>query len=138
MFYIYFLSSTNAKLHFMKQHQCDRCGKAVYKSIFGEEEGMEPYSGLFHLYSLLSPTMSLHNRNVRRSKSGSRRPSSSKHHLKNMLYFLLLMLLLSGDVQPNPGPATRGGRTPKYPCTVCGRGVRSNSKTISCYIARVV
>ena len=132
MFYIYFLSSTNAKLHFMKQHQCDRCAKAVYKSIFGEEEGLETFSGLFHLYSLLSPTMTLHNRNVRRSKSVSRRPSSSKHHLKNMLYFLLLMLLLSGDVQPNPGPATRGGRTPKYPCTVCGRGVRSNSKAISC------
>ena len=42
------------------------------------------------------------------------------------------MLLLSGDVQPIPGPATRCGRTPKYPCTVCGVGVRSNSKAISC------
>ena len=29
IFYIYFLSSTNAKLQFMKQHQCDRCAKDV-------------------------------------------------------------------------------------------------------------
>ena len=47
------------------------------------------------------------------------------------------MLLLSGDVQPNPGPATRGGRTPKYPCTVCSGGVRSNSKAISCDVCEV-
>ena len=105
IFYIYFLSSTNAKLHFMKQHQGGRCAKDVYKFIFGEEEGLETFSGLFHLYSLLSPTMTLHNRSARHSKSVSRGPRSSQHHLKNMLYFLLLMLLLSGDVQPNPGPA---------------------------------
>ena len=31
-----------------------------------------------------------------------------------------------------PGPPTTVKRTPKYPCTVCDRGVRSNSKAVSC------
>ena len=47
IFYIYFLSSTNAKLHFMKQHQGDRCAKDVYKFIFGEEEGLETFLACF-------------------------------------------------------------------------------------------
>ena len=77
IFYIYFLSSTNAKLQVVKQHQCDRCAKAVYKCIFTKEEGLETFSGLFHLSSLLSPTVTLPNRSVRHSKSVSRGPSSS-------------------------------------------------------------
>ena len=39
-----------------------------------------------------------------------------------------LALLLSGDIASNPGPT----RTPKYPCSVCGKGVRWNSKAVSC------
>ena len=36
--YIYFLSSiTNANLQFMKQHQCDRCAKAVYNFFLAKK-----------------------------------------------------------------------------------------------------
>ena len=40
--------------------------------------------------------------------------------------------MLAGDINPNPGPPTTVKRTPKYPCTVCDRGDRSNSKAVSC------
>ena len=38
--------------------------------------------------------------------------------------------MLAGDINPNPPTTVK--RTPKYPCTVCDRGVRSNSKAVSC------
>jgi hypothetical protein len=45
----------------------------------------------------------------------------------------------SGDVHPHPGPTTLNkngvnskGRQPKFPCTVCKKGVVSNSKAVSC------
>ena len=47
------------------------------------------------------------------------------------------MLLLSGDIQPNPGPAAAGVRNTKYPSTVCGRGVRSNCKAVSCDVCQL-
>ena len=42
-----------------------------------------------------------------------------------------MCLLLSGDVHQCPGPATRE-RQARFPCTCCGKGVRSNSRAISC------
>ena len=63
------------------------------------------------------------------------------HHIKQsrkltryQCYFLTLslLLMLAGDINPNPGTPTTVKRTPKYPCTVCDRGVRSNSKAVSC------
>lgn len=45
--------------------------------------------------------------------------------------FMLLTLLKSGDVHPQPGPASRV-RRPKNPCTVCEKGVISSSKAVSC------
>ena len=38
--------------------------------------------------------------------------------------------MLAVDI--NPGPPTTVKRTTKYPCTVCDRGVSSNSKPVSC------
>ena len=63
------------------------------------------------------------------------------HHIKPsrkltryQCYFLTLSLLLmqAGDINLNPGLPTTVKRTPRYPCTVCDRGVRSNSKAVSC------
>ena len=63
------------------------------------------------------------------------------HHIKQsrkltryQCYFLTLslLLMLAGDINQNPGPPTTVKRTPKYPCTVCDKGVRSNSKAVSC------
>ena len=63
------------------------------------------------------------------------------HHIKQSMkltryqcYFLTLslLLMLAGDINPTPGPPTTVRRTPKYPCTVRDRGVRSNSKAVAC------
>lgn len=35
------------------------------------------------------------------------------------------LLLLCGDISPNPGPL-------RYPCTVCGKSVRSNQRGLLC------
>ena len=42
------------------------------------------------------------------------------------------LLLLSGDVDPNPGPVLQAQW--KYPCGVCSRAVRSNQKGIFCEV----
>ena len=42
-------------------------------------------------------------------------------------YYLTLALLICGDVHPCPGP-------PRFPCTICSKGVRKNSKAVSCDI----
>ena len=39
---------------------------------------------------------------------------------------LVMLLQMSGDVQPNPGPAT------KYPCPVCARNVTSRGVSYQC------
>ena len=47
---------------------------------------------------------------------------------------LVLMLKLCGDIHPNPGPVVKSStkkRTPKFPCSVCDKGVIS-SKAVSC------
>ena len=56
----------------------------------------------------------------------------ARHILILFLLVLLLLLLLCGDIHPNPGPGNGPKRCPKFLCTVCGRGVRSNSKAVSC------
>ena len=43
------------------------------------------------------------------------------------------LLLLSGDVDPNPGPVLRQAQW-KYPCGVCSRAMRSNQKGIFCEV----
>ena len=45
-----------------------------------------------------------------------------------------MCLLLSGDIHQCPGPTVTGSsrRQPKRPCTACDRGVRSNSKALTC------
>ena len=67
----------------------------------------------------------------------------SKYYAKyNMLMHFLLFFIQSGDVHPHPGPGIGEnttlnsgkckGRTPKYPCVVCSKGVTERSKAISC------
>ena len=51
------------------------------------------------------------------------RASSYNHSSKSLLYLLLLM---SGSVDPNPGPAV------PYPCGVCNRNVEENVNAICC------
>ena len=92
-FYMYFLSSTNAKLLFLKQHHDDKWVKVTRKHIFGEEEGMESFSGLFHIYSLLSPTVTLHNKNVIHSKL--------KHKRCIVLYCIVLYCIVLYCDHPN-------------------------------------
>ena len=47
--------------------------------------------------------------------------------------FTLLFVLLSGDINPNPGPIQSvRQRKPKHPCIHCGIGVVSRSRAISC------
>ena len=48
--------------------------------------------------------------------------SSSKTSPK--VLFIFINFMLCGDIQSNPGPP--------YPCVVCSKGIRSNSKAISC------
>ena len=50
--------------------------------------------------------------------------------IQNNLIFLC-NLLLCGDIHPCPDPISR---QPKYPCFMCDKGVRKNSKAISCDI----
>ena len=60
---------------------------------------------------------------------------SCKHQLSSFLHLLVLMLMLCGDIHPNPGPVVKSGtkkRTPKFPCSVCDKGVISSSKAVSC------
>ena len=45
--------------------------------------------------------------------------------------FQLKLIILCGDIHPCPGPAKC---TPRYPCVVCYKGVRSNSRAINCDI----
>lgn len=49
------------------------------------------------------------------------------HHHSGASYCLLL--LLSGDISLNPGPI-------RYPCTVCGKSVKSNQKALSCDVCQ--
>ena len=41
-----------------------------------------------------------------------------------------LSRIIFGDVHKNPGPVEK--RTPKYPCSECGKGVRSNQDALLC------
>lgn len=46
--------------------------------------------------------------------------------------FLLLCIIVCGDVHPDPGPnQSRKQRTPKTPCTVCGKWVVSRSRQLT-------
>ena len=72
--------------------------------------------------SQLFSSPSTHNRTITRSKS-----LSYKWKTGDCRYVMNLCLLLCGDVQVHPGP-----NTPQLPCTVCSRGIRSNSKAVSC------
>ena len=88
--------------------------------------------GHYQLYLHLLSPMIIQQNNRRKSKRSARRQMSRG---KVCLLVLLLLLLLCGDIHPNPGPGNGPKRSPKFPCTVCGRarrGVRSNSKAISC------
>ena len=58
--------------------------------------------------------------------TNGRRPTNRNKALHSMAIHLLLCC---GDVINNPGPTQR---TPKYPCTVCDKGVISKSKAVSC------
>ncbi|KAK6186770.1 hypothetical protein SNE40_006046 [Patella caerulea] len=51
-------------------------------------------------------------------------------HMSTSKIFFTLSLLICGDIHPCPGPVRT--TTPKYPCILCGRGIRINSKAISC------
>ena len=61
-------------------------------------------------------------------QSGSSTAHINVRSIDKKQYFLTLTLLLCGDVHPCPGPA----RLPRYPCTQCNKGVRKNSKAVSC------
>ena len=55
----------------------------------------------------------------------------SVHKVNVDRLLLSISLLLCGDIHPCPGPAKC---TPRYPCVVCYKGVRSNSRAINCDI----
>ena len=57
----------------------------------------------------------------------------NKYFLKpNKRSFMIFFLLGSGDIHPNPGPAIKATRTPKYPCDICSKGVIATSKAAVC------
>ena len=47
-------------------------------------------------------------------------------HPRGRLPLLIIVNLLAGDIQLNPGPTTRRGRKPKYPCGLCSRAVKDS------------
>ena len=51
------------------------------------------------------------------------RPRQRRHLLHSLRFCWLL--LLSGDIETNPGPV-------RYPCTMCGKPVKSNQRGIEC------
>lgn len=62
-----------------------------------------------------------------------KRPMVCNGSSQNCTY-LILSLLLSGDIHSNPGPASKpkSSKLPKYTCVYCEKGVRSNSRAVSC------
>lgn len=48
--------------------------------------------------------------------------------LENLLF--TYSLLLCGDIHPCPGPTV--SRAPRYPCLICAKDVRTNSKAVAC------
>ena len=44
----------------------------------------------------------------------------------------LILLILGGDIALNPGPGVSKWRQPKYPCTVCEKGITEPSKAVVC------
>ena len=60
------------------------------------------------------------------STQASQSRSSVTVSVRSDQYVFILTLLVSGDIHPCPGPV------PRYPCVVCTKGVRSNSKAVSC------
>ena len=55
-------------------------------------------------------------------KSPYLRPRKTDNHLIPICYWLIL---LGGDVKTNPGPV-------KFPCTICGKPVKSNQMGVCC------
>ena len=48
-----------------------------------------------------------------------------KDHDSRPHSLLIAMLLVSGDIDPNPGPV-------RYPCAICARAVASNHRSVNC------
>ena len=140
VFYFYFLTSYQAKIKFLTKQQCSKYLVPTTNSTFGNGEGKNFDFGHSQLYSLLSPTMIQQTFDARSAKiTKHRRKMKSKlcrHQISSYLQLLVLMLMLCGDVHPNPGPNGKAlgsrKRTPKFPCTVCERGVIATSKAVSC------
>ena len=139
VFYLYFLTSYQAKLNYLTKQQCSKYLVPITNSTFGNEEGRKFVFGHFQLYSLLSPTMIQQTNKSRCAKNKQYqrilKSKSCKHQLRSFLHLLVLMLMLCGDIHPNPGPVVKNGtkkRTPKFPCSVCDKGVISSSKAVSC------
>ena len=62
------------------------------------------------------------------ASSGSSHKSTGGYHkaVRPNQYFFIVSLLMCGDIHPCPGPV------PSCPCVICSKGVRSNSKAVSC------
>ena len=139
VFYLYFLTGYQAKLNYLTKQQCSKYLVPITNSTFGKEEGRKLVFGHFQLYSLLSPTMIQQTNKSRCAKNKQYqrilKSKSCKHQLRSFLHLLVLMLMLCGDIHPNPGPVVKSGtkkRTPKFPCSVCDKGLISSSKAVSC------
>ena len=60
----------------------------------------------------------------------SRHRSDATCNTSNLI--ISIFILLSGDINPNPGPTQTSRRKPKHPCIHCETGVISRSRAISC------
>lgn len=63
----------------------------------------------------------------------------------NTRTIIMCFLLRSGNIHPNPGPPVfstnsmpvKKSRNPKFPCSVCSKGVIATSKSVICAIQKL-
>lgn len=52
---------------------------------------------------------------------------TTNRSVNKYVYIITVLLLISGDINPNPGP-----RTPQFPCGVCTKAVKDNQAALCC------
>ena len=95
VFYLYFLTSYQAKLNYLTKQQCSKYLVPITNSTFGNEEGRKFVFGHFQLYSLLSPTMIQQTNKSRCAKNKQYqrilKSKSCKYQLRSFLHLLVLI-----------------------------------------------
>ena len=78
---------------------------------------------------VVANTSSLNSRKTTQSRGHRKLYLSTRfpHTSNGTSSFQIYRLIIGGDINPNPGPATK---TSKHPCKECGESVRSNQDTL--------